>query len=104
MWPIIHEDGKLVVQTICCPLVSNIYIKKMTIEMATNFSNDIYDNMGTSKKKKVQCIYRELYVASKSSSSIFEGWDTLGQLLEAPNSMQQKLTNPNVLPWEIHGS
>ncbi len=30
----------------------------MTIEMATNFSNDIYDNMGISKKKRVQCIYR----------------------------------------------
>jgi hypothetical protein len=33
-----------------------------------------------------------------------KGWDTLGQLLEAPNSVQQKLANPNVLPWEIHGS
>jgi hypothetical protein len=43
-------------------------------------------------------------VASKSNSSIFERWDTLGQLLEAPNSMPQKLANPNVLPWDIHGS
>jgi len=43
-------------------------------------------------------------VASKSSSSISEGWDTLGQLLEAPNLMWQKLANPNVLPWETHGS
>jgi hypothetical protein len=31
-------------------------------------------------------------------------WDTLGQLLEAPNSGRQQLANPNVLPWEIHGS
>ncbi len=29
-WPIIHEHGKLVVETICCPLASNIYFKKMT--------------------------------------------------------------------------
>jgi hypothetical protein len=43
-------------------------------------------------------------MASKSSSSISKGWGTIGQLLEAPNSMQQKLANPNVLPWEIHGS
>jgi hypothetical protein len=27
-----------------------------------------------------------------------KGWDTLGQLLEAPNSMRQKLASPNVLP------
>jgi hypothetical protein len=33
-WPIIHEDGKLVVETICCPLASDIYVKKMTTEMA----------------------------------------------------------------------
>jgi len=43
-------------------------------------------------------------VASKSSSSDLEGWDTFGQLLEALNSMQQKLANLNVLHWEIHGS
>jgi hypothetical protein len=43
-------------------------------------------------------------MASKSSSSISKGWGTIGQLLEAPNSMQQKLANPNVLPWENHGS
>jgi len=42
--------------------------------------------------------YRLLQVVVK------KGWDTLGQLLEAPNSAQQKLANPNVLPWEIHGS
>jgi hypothetical protein len=24
--------------------------------------------------------------------------------LEAPNLMWQKLANPNVLPWETHGS
>jgi hypothetical protein len=47
---------------------------------------------------------KEFSVASKSSSSVSEGWDTLGQLLEAPSSVQQKLANPNVLPWEIHGS
>jgi len=29
---------------------------------------------------------------------------TLGQLLEAPNLVWQKLANPNVMPWEIHGS
>jgi hypothetical protein len=29
-WPIIHEDGKLVVETICCPLAFDIYVKKMT--------------------------------------------------------------------------
>jgi hypothetical protein len=46
MWPIIHEDGKLVVKTICCILASNIYVKKMTIDMGTNLSNEIYDNMG----------------------------------------------------------
>jgi hypothetical protein len=33
-----------------------------------------------------------------------KGWDTLGQLLESPNSVRQKLANPNVLPWESHGS
>ncbi len=29
-WPIIHEHGKLVVETICCPLAYNIYLKKIT--------------------------------------------------------------------------
>jgi hypothetical protein len=43
-------------------------------------------------------LYKKFSVASKSSFSIFEGWDTLGQLLEAPNLVQQKLANPNVLP------
>ncbi len=38
-WPIIHEDGKLVVETICCPLAFDIYFKKMTTEMATNLNN-----------------------------------------------------------------
>lgn len=47
---------------------------------------------------------RELSVASKSSSSVSEGWDTVGQLLEAPSSVQQKLANSNVLPWEMHDS
>jgi hypothetical protein len=28
-WLIIHEVGKLVVETICCPLASDIYVKKM---------------------------------------------------------------------------
>ncbi len=45
-WPIIHEDGKLVFETICCPLASNIYVKKVTKKMATYLSNEIYDNMG----------------------------------------------------------
>ncbi len=45
-WPIIHEDGKLVVEIICCPLVSNIYVKKMTTKMAMYLNNEIYDNMG----------------------------------------------------------
>jgi hypothetical protein len=30
---------------------------------------------------------KELSVASKSSSLVSKGWDTLGQLLEAPSSV-----------------
>jgi len=52
-WPIIHEDGKLVVETICCPLASDIYVKKMTTELATDLNNEIYDNIGANKKEKV---------------------------------------------------
>jgi len=43
-------------------------------------------------------------MASKSSSLVSKGWDAFGQLLETPNSMWQKLANPNVIPWETHGS
>jgi hypothetical protein len=43
-------------------------------------------------------------MASNSNSSVFKGWETFGQLLEACNSVQQKVANLNVLPWEIHGS
>jgi hypothetical protein len=57
-WPIIHENGKLVIETICCPLASNIYGKKMTIKMATNLSNEIYDNMGANQKERFRCIHR----------------------------------------------
>jgi hypothetical protein len=104
-WPIIHEDGKLAVETICCPLASDIYVKKMTTEMATDLSNEIRDNMGAnSERKGPMHSERELSVASKSSSSVSEGWDTVGQLLEAPSSVQQKLANSNVLPWEMHDS
>ncbi len=45
-WPIIHEDGKHDVETICYPLAYDIYVKKMTIEMAIYLNNEIYDNMG----------------------------------------------------------
>jgi hypothetical protein len=55
-WTIIHEDGKLAVETICCPLASDIYVKKMTTEMATNLNNEICDNMGANIKERVQCI------------------------------------------------
>jgi hypothetical protein len=37
-------DSKLVVETICCHF--DIYVKKMTTEMAIDLSNEIYDNMG----------------------------------------------------------
>ncbi len=40
-------------------------------------------------------------MGSKPNSPIFERWDTLGQLLEAPNSVRQKLANPNVLPLNM---
>ncbi|KAH9559805.1 hypothetical protein CY35_06G074700 [Sphagnum magellanicum] len=104
-WPIIHEDGKLSVETISCPLASDIYVRKMTTEMATDLSNEICDNMGAnSERKGPMHSERELSVASKSSSSVSEGWDTVGQLLEAPSSVQQKLANSNVLPCEIHDS
>ncbi len=52
-WPIIHEDGKLVVETICCPLAFDIYFKKMTTEMATNLNNEICDNMRANQKERV---------------------------------------------------
>jgi hypothetical protein len=104
-WPIIHEDGKLSVETISCPLASDIYVRKMTTEMATDLSNEICDNMGAnSERKGPMHSERELSVASKSSSSVSEGWDTVGQLLEGPSSVQQKLANSNVLPCEIHDS
>ncbi|KAH9559807.1 hypothetical protein CY35_06G074700 [Sphagnum magellanicum] len=74
-------------------------------EMATDLSNEICDNMGAnSERKGPMHSERELSVASKSSSSVSEGWDTVGQLLEAPSSVQQKLANSNVLPCEIHDS
>ncbi len=41
-----HEDAKLAVETICCPLVFDIYVKKMTTEVATGLSIEIYDSMG----------------------------------------------------------
>jgi hypothetical protein len=30
----------------------------LTTEMATDLSNEIYDNMGANQKERVQCIYR----------------------------------------------
>jgi hypothetical protein len=47
--------------------------------MSIDLSNEIYDNMGVNKKTKGRMhLQRELFVASKSSSSISKGWDTLG--------------------------